>query len=151
VSYCRFGDDSDVYLYPGDGDWECCGCRISVGDDGRTRLESLPAVLAHLEAHRAAGHKVPDHAFSRVRHELTTGRTIFGRPIASDLDLDGSSVDLSVNDLAAQSGIPAKEFTEPGPLVVRVDPRDQLIGAALAEYTDDDEFKRARRKIAKHA
>jgi hypothetical protein len=97
VSYCRFGDDSDVYLYPGDGDWECCGCRISVGDDGRTRLESLPAVLAHLEAH------------------------------------------------------PAKEFTEPGPLVVRVDPRDQLIGAALAEYTDDDEFKRAQRKIAKHA
>jgi hypothetical protein len=27
----------------------------------------------------------------------------------------------------------------------------KLIGAALAEYTDDDEFKRAQRKIANHA
>ncbi len=69
MSYCRFREgQSDVYLYHDiDGYYHCCGCKLS----GDARLETLAEALAHLEAHRKAGHKVPQYAFDRVCLEMT--------------------------------------------------------------------------------
>lgn len=56
MSYVRFRYDSDVYIYDDvDGATRCCGCLL--GEDPRTT--DLTVMLAHVQAHRAAGHKVP--------------------------------------------------------------------------------------------
>jgi hypothetical protein len=69
MSYCRFGPDSDVYVYSNlDGKVECCWCALS-----ETR-ETVPLtreeMLAHLWDHEQAGHKVPDYATLRLRGEI---------------------------------------------------------------------------------
>lgn len=75
MSYARFGDDSDVYVFI-DGETlrlECCACllRERLGHfQCRTRVQ----MLAHLEKHRAKGHKVPRSATMRLRRELEQGR-----------------------------------------------------------------------------
>ena len=77
MSYCRFGKDSNVYLYPTFGKtWVCCNCRLSteliegIGFHHSFALVSLEGVKAHLEAHLEAGHLVPDYAFERVAREM---------------------------------------------------------------------------------
>jgi hypothetical protein len=70
VALCRFGSDSDVYVYYSiHGGIECCGCRLLDG-----RLFNLPTeaeMIAHLEQHRRAGHKVPEEAFEELRTEAS--------------------------------------------------------------------------------
>jgi len=67
MSYCRFGEDSDVYVFEHvDGGWMCCGCWL----DGRsTTTKTRGGMLAHLRKHRLAGHQVPKDAVSRLREE----------------------------------------------------------------------------------
>ena len=66
MSYCRFGTESDVYVFMCiTGALECCACRL----DGPQRFLSTQAMIDHLDAHRAAGHKVPDRAIARLREE----------------------------------------------------------------------------------
>ena len=57
MSYCRFGEHSDVYVFPSVGGWlECCGCILGEPwEHGSTQ-----SMIDHLERHRAAGHEVPD-------------------------------------------------------------------------------------------
>lgn len=75
MSFCRFGDDSDVYVYQSAdahrrGYYVCCACRLGPGDDEsgwddwRTRRRS--EMEAHLREHEARGHKVPSKAFARL-------------------------------------------------------------------------------------
>ena len=67
MSYCRFSEDSDVYLYPHVyGNYQCCACKLGEMDI----LLTLEEVLKHLQAHRNAGHKVPEYAFERVEAEI---------------------------------------------------------------------------------
>jgi hypothetical protein len=73
MSYCRFGPDSDVYVYSNlDGKVECCWCALS-----ETR-ETVPLtreeMLAHLWDHEQAGHKVPDYA--TLRGEIASGGSV---------------------------------------------------------------------------
>ena len=69
MSYCRWSE-SDVYLFENiSGVWTCQLCLLE--DDNRSHeMCSLEEVLAHLEAHKQAGHEVPERAFERVRREL---------------------------------------------------------------------------------
>jgi len=80
MSYCRFGDDSDVYLYYHvDNFFECCSCRL-LGFEKRflpdfemhksKKMSNLSEVLAHLMKHKKKGHKVPDYALGRILDEL---------------------------------------------------------------------------------
>lgn len=81
MSYCRFGESSDVYLYLDcNGYVMCCACRLAPIVTGSflgepvylhdsVELHSAEATLAHLAAHRAAGHVVPEYAFARVTKE----------------------------------------------------------------------------------
>jgi hypothetical protein len=69
MSYCRFGPDSDVYVYPvGGGKVECCWCALS--ETRETVSLTRGEMLAHLWDHEQAGHKVPDYATLRLRGEI---------------------------------------------------------------------------------
>jgi hypothetical protein len=66
MSVCRFGDDSDVYVfYANTGGIECCRCDLLNGNHFNAPDEA--GMIVHLEAHLAAGHKVPPKAFERLR------------------------------------------------------------------------------------
>lgn len=79
MAYCRFGDDSDVYLYNSGDVWSCCGCKLA--DGGERLFSNLTDVLAHLDEHATAGHRVDGWAVARVRWERENGATLFGRPL----------------------------------------------------------------------
>ncbi len=65
MSYCRFGDDSDVYMYPNtDGTIDCCACRLGGG------RYTIAEALDHLEEHQGVGHVVPQHAIDRLKREI---------------------------------------------------------------------------------
>lgn len=68
MSYARFGQESDVYVFS-DGDrLHCVWCRLCRAFESAVYAE-YPDMIAHLEEHRAAGHKVPDYALERLRQE----------------------------------------------------------------------------------
>ena len=91
MSYCRFGDDSDVYLYDSfNGNIVCCVCRLTPLERGEftsldgttntvycredTYLSSPTKAIRHLRKHRRAGHMVPRYAFRRLRRERRLAR-----------------------------------------------------------------------------
>ena len=60
MSYCRFGwEGSEVYVYEAEDGLTCCGCHLI--EDGFV-CEEPEEMIAHLVAHRRAGHFVPEHA-----------------------------------------------------------------------------------------
>lgn len=74
MSFAKFSPDSDVYVFGGDdvdGNevYVCYACKFkddpAEGESYKT--PSKKAILAHLHAHRAAGHKVQDSAFDEIR------------------------------------------------------------------------------------
>ena len=74
MSVCRFGDQSDVYVfYSTHGGIECCRCDLLDGNHFNAPDEA--GMIAHLEAHLAAGHRVPQEAFEELRLRLERGAT----------------------------------------------------------------------------
>lgn len=70
MSYCRFCEDSDVYLYAtASGQIVCCMCSLLENNYGDTILDGPAEALAHLETHSAAGDRVPERASERLREE----------------------------------------------------------------------------------
>lgn len=65
MSYCKFGEDSDVYVYDG-GTLICCGCKIREKFHTDFRSE----MILHLQLHMEKGHKVPDQALDTLRKEI---------------------------------------------------------------------------------
>ena len=64
MSYCRFGwDGSNVYVFVSRRGIECCGCLLGQPD---LVTRSANEMIEHLEAHRAAGHTVPQYAMDRL-------------------------------------------------------------------------------------
>lgn len=56
MSYARFSEHSDVYVFATFGGYvECCACAFG----GSACLYSAPEVIAHMQEHVDAGHKVP--------------------------------------------------------------------------------------------
>jgi hypothetical protein len=68
VCYCRFGDDSDVYLRRSGGEIVCAFCALEP-DHGDVPLDDPGLAEEHLLEHADAGHKVPGDAFHRLRGE----------------------------------------------------------------------------------
>jgi len=65
MSYCRTGEDSDVYLIKSGKDiWSLWW------KDRHLNVYSLRGVLEALETIREDGYKVPQRAFDRVEREL---------------------------------------------------------------------------------
>ncbi len=69
MAVCRFDANSDVYVYYDvNGGICCCGCQLN--DREIVLLKDEQEMIAHLERHRQAGHRVPDEALQ----ELADGR-----------------------------------------------------------------------------
>ena len=83
MSYARFGD-GDVYVYLStDGRLECVMCALGdvcvfcdrVGarcPSVQASFDSTDGMIAHLAAHRAAGHSVPDGIEDALRADDAT-------------------------------------------------------------------------------
>ena len=88
MSYARFSDDSDVYVFENtDGKFECCWCPLqerewvedpdayfggvfrNVGETVPHLFDTPTQMLRHLELHTAKGHLVPDEAVAQLRAE----------------------------------------------------------------------------------
>lgn len=74
MSYCRRGDDSDVYVFQWQGQPGilCFECLLCVNHEGHCedwRGQSPQEMIEHLGKHRASGHMVPNRAFKRLRAE----------------------------------------------------------------------------------
>ena len=65
MSYCRFGPESDVYIYTTGKYLVCDTCKIKGNKSFATLRYSR--MVVHLEEHSNVGHKVPVH----VSEELT--------------------------------------------------------------------------------
>lgn len=118
MSYCRFSS-GDVYMYSHVGGFiECCACSLAPVEptnmsglaaalglnredspelfedfdmNGSLQFDTRSEALAHLTAHREAGHKVPEYAFELLNKELTDlGESISPMKVGDD----GMMVDL---------------------------------------------------------
>lgn len=72
MSYCRFSEHSDVYVFLSDnGGWECCRCCFESrpGEAVFKKFPTIEGIIAHLREHKAAGHKVPDEAIEELKFE----------------------------------------------------------------------------------
>ena len=76
MSYARFSDDSDVYMYHHYmGFIECCGCWISdeipdeYGEIPSPRFETPRRAIMHLDEHISRGYQVPQSTFDRIYSE----------------------------------------------------------------------------------
>ena len=76
MSYARFNNDSNVYVYHHYmGFIECCGCWISdeipdeYGDIPSPRFYTARAILAHLDEHVAKGYLVEEYTINRIKAE----------------------------------------------------------------------------------
>lgn len=81
MSYARFSN-GDVYVYATGDKIICCACKLSE-PRGEVTLGRADMIL-HLEAHRAAGHDVPEEASDRLRWELEHQQTVFGNLLHED-------------------------------------------------------------------
>ncbi len=62
-SKCPGCPGSQVYAFHGEDGLECCGCRFRDADrDAVTVFGDAAELAAHFEAHRVAGHHVPQWA-----------------------------------------------------------------------------------------
>lgn len=62
MAYCRFSNQSDVYLYESSqGGFICERCSVNTGD-----LLTFDDAIAHLQAHIQAGHMVPPNAIGEL-------------------------------------------------------------------------------------
>lgn len=68
------GKDSDVYLVSMGEYYQCVCCRftpmIILDMHDSSNFDTIQQVLDHLDKHIAAGHKVPEYAFKRLKEEL---------------------------------------------------------------------------------
>lgn len=69
MSYCRFSE-ADVYVFECvTGHLECCGCRLGE----RWGYDTVAEMVAHLGAHRAQGHLVPERVFEELAADEANG------------------------------------------------------------------------------
>lgn len=68
MAFCRFGAESDVYVFEAEADQFIC-CRCALRESGDTVAPDQAGMVAHLLAHRAAGHRVPQNALDELRAE----------------------------------------------------------------------------------
>lgn len=73
MSYCRFWDTSDIYLYRSvGGGIECCACLFRP-DGGSERMPFFDEAIAHVQKHIDAGHRVEAHVIPALRRDINNG------------------------------------------------------------------------------
>jgi len=71
MSYCRFSDDSDVYLYATIGGG--FSVHLTTGFT-KYKIKSAEEALAFIQEQKASGLKVPDYAIERLEREIAEGK-----------------------------------------------------------------------------
>jgi hypothetical protein len=71
MSYCRFGNDSDVYIYSTGKYLVCDTCKIKGGKSFATLRYSRMSV--HLESHVANGDRVPKNVLEELALSFVLG------------------------------------------------------------------------------
>lgn len=74
MSYCRMGEDSDVYVIRSGDRW-ICYCDLACNESDRPE-----EMISHLLRHRSFGHKVPQRAIERLNADR------FGIPYKTDVE-----------------------------------------------------------------
>lgn len=69
MSYCRFGDDSDVYMFPSNDGIVCWACSMIAKDTAIIFKDKIAAYL-HLLSHKDYDDKVPDYAIRDLKVEI---------------------------------------------------------------------------------
>lgn len=74
MSYARFSDDSDVYIFEhANGFIQCCGCLITEAEPpewaGFYNAQTAREMIHHIYQHMSIGHKVPDRCLERINKE----------------------------------------------------------------------------------
>lgn len=74
MAYCRFGDDSDAYMYYDGKRFCCCTCRLNMNKDigwFDNVYETRPReMLIHLTNHITLGGKIPERTLDRLREDI---------------------------------------------------------------------------------
>jgi hypothetical protein len=79
MSYCRWSDDSDVYLFMAGDGLHCCGCRLTGLRFEEFINDSYREMIDHLDRHTSAGQRVPADAI----HDLSQEVPVFDDKTAS--------------------------------------------------------------------
>lgn len=67
MAYCRFSDESDVYMYHHvDGYIVCCMCSLGIV----VHIETRKDAHNHLMLHKERGDKVPKEALEKLQDEM---------------------------------------------------------------------------------
>lgn len=74
MSYARWGEESDVYIFEHVAGYiQCCGCQMTKTSDkelfGFANLKTARKALEHLDAHVANGDKVSPSTFEKIKKE----------------------------------------------------------------------------------
>lgn len=73
MSYCRFGEDSDVYVFENNnGYYECCACMFEEGYNSYRTVKTKD-MINHMKKHEKMGHKVPKRVIQHLEEELKNG------------------------------------------------------------------------------
>ena len=71
MSYCRFGDTSDVYVYFSvEGVYVCCACHLAEEPFSNFGCATPDEMIVHLDEHERVGHQVPQHAIDRLMRDV---------------------------------------------------------------------------------
>jgi hypothetical protein len=73
MSYARFCDESDVYVYSDGENINCCGCRLGPDAYGSWVSQDFDEICEHLLQHIEVGHKVPGYCIERLLWEAMEG------------------------------------------------------------------------------
>lgn len=74
MSYVRFSNNSDVFVFANGMHLECCSCRLLTDGAGRFihsyNSNSRSDMIEHLKTHIRLGQKVPRRAIQRLKNEI---------------------------------------------------------------------------------
>jgi len=84
MSYCRWSEDSDVYVIQSGDVIECLGCSLKAIE--ATEFIFRRDAIRHLETHIELGHRVPESAIRRLRREIQLSGNRVGEEVGLPMD-----------------------------------------------------------------
>lgn len=76
MAFARFGDNSDVYIFEhtdrvidGEHVKVCWSCALLNGSVAHFETTSLGLMISHVEQHRKARHRIPEHLIETLANE----------------------------------------------------------------------------------
>ena len=71
MSYCRFSEDSDLYVVGMQDGYQCINCKLMPDEYASWSAKTRTELFAHLMDHKDCGDKVPHSAIMRITKEIS--------------------------------------------------------------------------------